>query len=250
MVLTDFGIATVEGSSALTMTGEVVGSPEYLAPERALGRTPGPESDLWSLGVLLYAAVEGVSPFRQDTPLSTLRAVVDEELPPPSRPVPSPPSSRGCCARTRRRGCPPNGPSGSCGSVGAGGTRADTVPDASLAPTLVAHAAWIGPALAAPAPATTASDGTAPAASPRRDRHAVVALIAGLAALALALAALTYALLDREDSSKARRGGGFLRAGPRGAGTERARAPPRPPPATRARAVVPVRHHRRRSRSG
>lgn len=85
VVLTDFGIAMVEGSSALTMTGELIGSPEFLAPERALGRTPGPASDLWSLGVLLYAATEGNSPFRQDTPLSTLRAVVDEELPPPRR---------------------------------------------------------------------------------------------------------------------------------------------------------------------
>ncbi|MFE9810539.1 protein kinase [Streptomyces sp. NPDC005548] len=85
VVLTDFGIAVVEGSTALTMTGEVVGSPEFLAPERALGKQPGFASDLWSLGVLLYAAVEGGSPFRQNTPLSTLRAIVDAELPPARR---------------------------------------------------------------------------------------------------------------------------------------------------------------------
>ncbi|RRR82923.1 serine/threonine-protein kinase [Streptomyces sp. RP5T] len=85
VVLTDFGIASVEGSTALTMTGEVVGSPEYLAPERALGQTPGPASDLWSLGALLYTAVQGRSPFRRTSALSTLRAVVDDELPTPHR---------------------------------------------------------------------------------------------------------------------------------------------------------------------
>ncbi|WP_435880844.1 protein kinase domain-containing protein [Streptomyces parvulus] len=85
VVLTDFGIATVEGETALTLTGEVIGSPEYLAPERALGRDPGAASDLWSLGVLLYAAVQGRSPFRRTSVLSTLRAIVDDELPAPHR---------------------------------------------------------------------------------------------------------------------------------------------------------------------
>ncbi|MGW0296991.1 serine/threonine-protein kinase [Streptomyces anthocyanicus] len=85
IVLTDFGIATVEGDTALTLTGEVVGSPEYVAPERALGRTPGTASDLWSLGALLYTAVQGRSPFRRTTALATLRAVVDDELPSPHR---------------------------------------------------------------------------------------------------------------------------------------------------------------------
>lgn len=85
VVLTDFGIATVEGDTALTMTGEIVGSPEYLAPERALGRTPGTASDLWSLGALLYTAVQGRSPFRRTSALSTLRSIVDDELPTPHR---------------------------------------------------------------------------------------------------------------------------------------------------------------------
>ncbi|GAA3918330.1 serine/threonine-protein kinase [Streptomyces gulbargensis] len=82
VVLTDFGIAQVEGEQKLTETGGFVGSPEYVAPERVLGRRPGPESDLWSLGVTLYQAVEGVSPFRRQTTPSTLQAILLAELPP------------------------------------------------------------------------------------------------------------------------------------------------------------------------
>jgi hypothetical protein len=83
VLLTDFGIAVVEGDAAITRTGELVGSVDYLAPERARGGRPGPESDLWSLGATLYAAVEGRSPFRRTSPIGTLQAVVYEELPEP-----------------------------------------------------------------------------------------------------------------------------------------------------------------------
>lgn len=83
VVLSDFGVALVEGERQVTEPGAIMGSPEYLAPERALGRRPGPESDLWSLGVLLFEAVEGRSPFRRQTTLSTLRAIVSDHPRPP-----------------------------------------------------------------------------------------------------------------------------------------------------------------------
>ncbi|MCW7944947.1 protein kinase [Streptomyces hygroscopicus] len=76
VVLTDFGIAQIEGETSLTDTGGFVGSPEYIAPERVLGRRPDPASDLWSLGVVLYAATEGVSPFRRTNTPATLQSVL------------------------------------------------------------------------------------------------------------------------------------------------------------------------------
>ncbi|WP_367049181.1 serine/threonine-protein kinase [Streptomyces sp. Je 1-332] len=79
ILLTDFGIAAIEGDSTITRTGEVVGSVDYLAPERVSGANPGPASDLWALGATLYTAVEGNSPFRRTSPLGTMQAVVTEE---------------------------------------------------------------------------------------------------------------------------------------------------------------------------
>ncbi|MFF5534920.1 serine/threonine-protein kinase [Streptomyces cinerochromogenes] len=80
VLLTDFGIAQIEGDTTITRTGEVVGSVDYLAPERVRGHDPGPASDLWALGATLYTAVEGRSPFRRTSPLSTMQAVVEEEV--------------------------------------------------------------------------------------------------------------------------------------------------------------------------
>jgi len=79
VVLTDFGIATFTGDSSITSTGLLLGSPSYIAPERARGESPGPASDLWSLGATMFTAVEGSAPFDKGEPLPTMTAVVTGE---------------------------------------------------------------------------------------------------------------------------------------------------------------------------
>ncbi|MCY0932905.1 protein kinase domain-containing protein [Streptomyces sp. H34-S4] len=83
VVLTDFGIAQVEGDPSVTSTGMLVGAPSYISPERARGQRPGPPADMWSLGGLLYAAVEGVPPYDKGSALATLTAVMTEPVEPP-----------------------------------------------------------------------------------------------------------------------------------------------------------------------
>ncbi|MEU5596459.1 serine/threonine-protein kinase [Streptomyces sp. NPDC020298] len=80
VVLTDFGIAQVEGDPSITSTGMLVGAPSYISPERARGHKPGPAADLWSLGGLLYAAVEGAPPYDKGSAIATLTAVMTETL--------------------------------------------------------------------------------------------------------------------------------------------------------------------------
>ena len=78
VVLTDFGIAALEGDATLTATGMIMGTPAFMAPEQVRGLPATAESDLWSLGATLYAAVEGRPPFAGTAPSAVLVAVATE----------------------------------------------------------------------------------------------------------------------------------------------------------------------------
>ncbi|MEU7586949.1 protein kinase [Micromonospora sp. NPDC049230] len=84
-VLTDFGVARMPTDVQLTTPGMVLGSPHFISPERAMGQEFGPPSDLFSLGVTLYTAVEGRPPFDKGDPIETMHAVVEDPPAPPQR---------------------------------------------------------------------------------------------------------------------------------------------------------------------
>ncbi|WP_426567519.1 protein kinase domain-containing protein [Streptomyces canus] len=195
-VLTDFGIAALQGTSALTATGELVGSPEYMAPERIRGHDD-PASDLWSLGLVLYVCVEGVSPLRRATTLATLAAVLDDPVPPPVRSGPLAPVLQALLVRDPA-------------------ARPDAVQlDALLAQVeRGAQPRWDRPTLtAAPVPAppapsappvpgpTTRPDSVLPGPDHRRRSPALTAALAVLAVVGVAGLVLTLRPFDDGEST-------------------------------------------------
>ncbi len=103
VVLTDFGIARISGTTTISQTGAFVGSPEYTAPERMRGAEAGPAADLWSLGTLMCTALTGESPFRRDSLGGVLHAVVSAEIRPPAQAGPLLPVIRGLLERDPER---------------------------------------------------------------------------------------------------------------------------------------------------
>src|SRR3954468_4665226 len=85
VVLTDFGLATFVDDGSVTGPGLVVGSPQYVSPERAREGASTVESDMWSLGATLYAAVEGRSPYARETAMATLMSLATEQPDPPEK---------------------------------------------------------------------------------------------------------------------------------------------------------------------
>ncbi len=269
-VLTDFGIASLEGDTSLTTTGTVVGSPGYVAPERALGRSPSPASDLWSLGVTLAAAVHGRSPFEKDTPLATIVAAMQEPLseevvtgplgPVIDRLLAKDPAARPDVAETRRlleaaaaggdagptRVMPavttPGNPAAAA-SAAADAELTQALPKVPVAPSAASTAGPRGaaaPAAAAPlAPRQPRQPRPAPApAPPRASRLLPVALV--LVALVLAAVA-GFVLLDRRGDPTTTATGGATAGATTGPGlpTGQTTAETAATAASRARAAAP-----------
>ncbi|WP_438289906.1 protein kinase domain-containing protein [Streptomyces sp. HUAS TT7] len=229
VVLTDFGIATMDASgddamAKLTRSGELVGSLDFLPPERAQGREPGPASDIWSLGMTLFAAVEGTSPFRRTSVYSTLSAIVTDPLPPAQRAGALTPVLQALMAKEPERRPTAEQARQMLEQVAASGTANPAppapVPTAPAAfgppppPVPVAEAQYQQPPQAGyQAPTVpqhdTASGRRAPADRGRRRSRTV---IAAAAAVVLAGGGITYALTGHQNDKGS--DGGAQAAGP------------------------------------
>jgi len=89
--ITDFGLAKrIDSDHDFTESGQIMGSPSYMAPEQARGHTKdvGPAADVYALGAILYEMLTGRPPFKGESPMETVRQVIDDDPVPPSRLVP------------------------------------------------------------------------------------------------------------------------------------------------------------------
>lgn len=87
--ITDFGIARMADSATMTQTGQVIGTPHYLAPEQAEGKSATPATDVYSLGVVLYECLAGHRPFDRETAIQVALAHLREPVPPLPPEVPA-----------------------------------------------------------------------------------------------------------------------------------------------------------------
>jgi serine/threonine protein kinase len=206
-VVTDFGIAALEGDATLTGTGVLIGSPAYIAPERARGESSGPAGDLWALGATLYAAVEGRSPYERSGPVSTLAAILAEEPPPPRNAGPLTAVLAGLLRRN---------PADRISAVEADRLLAQTV--AGTQPDLAWTMPVAQPALPAlPVPTMVSPIPAAPPAPPASSRRpAMLVLASGLAGALLVTAFGVVWALGRTSGGNRPAASSSVSAGPAG----------------------------------
>jgi len=90
-ILTDFGIAHAVTATKLTQSGMIIGTPDYMSPEQAISGQVDSQSDLYSLGVVLYECITGDLPFKGETPVSTIYKIINEKIEPINKTVPNAP---------------------------------------------------------------------------------------------------------------------------------------------------------------
>ena len=214
VVLTDFGIARAADSPTLTADGTVLGSPSYIAPERARGGLSGAGApgDLWGLGASLYTAVEGRPPFERDGALATLTAVVADEPDQAPHAGPLEPVISGLLRKDPEQRL--------------GAAEAERLLRQAAEPQAPAQ-----PAATPPAGRRPAVPGTWPPAppSPRGSRRLLV-MLAALVAVAAAVTGLAFALTGSPGHQAASSGGSPRAAASRG--TPAAASPASSPTAT------------------
>lgn len=195
-VLGDFGIAHFDGDSTLTSTGMVMGSPAYVAPERARGLPASAASDLWSLGATLWTALEARSPFERDNAMATLTAVITEDAPVAPHAGPLAPVLEGLLRKDPRQRLDAATAQRLLGAVLAppAATAALPVPDAlPVAEPVGAAPTAPGPAHPGDEPVPAAAPALSPVLPPRRRSPWLLPLLVVLGLVgAMALGALLW----------------------------------------------------------
>ncbi|WP_443677147.1 serine/threonine-protein kinase [Micromonospora cabrerizensis] len=251
VVLTDFGLATFDGGEgAMTGPGTVLGSPQFVAPERAREGVSDPRTDLWSLGATLYATVEGQSPYARSSAMATLSALATEPPDPMRRAGPLGPVLTGLLQRDPWRRLTAAEAEPLLRHAAAEHDRPAAPPRSSAVAALrsAGRARAPAPVRAAGQPDHPPTSPARPTTRPRRRRRLIA--IGGAATALLVAGGITVALVDRHNERTPPSGSGGGASSARPAAFACATPPPPPPASTPVASVAPPAEARYRLRDG